>query len=245
MRAVSAAYECYRNSNVDLSVGEVSVRYRILAAVFFVVYATLIILLEELMTRSYIDASPITNRVILILLITGVFVAAKRALTVRALHDAFGEMYTDRWSLIRFYRGGWLYLRYLRFRDLLCQRLASESGRIPHGELEALATFANAESEDIHKLTASGFSARYAAYAIGLFITIFSKLALKFTHPVLVDIMIVIAAVILFSNQLSSRIKPQSQKLAELSHFIHWLQHESEDFIEPPEDDGDVPKDPS
>jgi len=237
VRIVSTALECYREARADLTLSEIAWPYRLTSTCLLVIYALSIILLEELMRRSFVDSTVLSNRAISILLITGVLVGLRRWLTLRGFYGAFGERYASRWPLVQFYRSDWLYLRYLIFRDQLLRQLAGERGYLERTDIDALSDFVNNESEQMGRLSATGFSAKYAAYGIGLFISLFSKMALKFAHPVLVDILIVIAAFVLFSNQLSSRMKTRSQGIAELQHFVHWLRHETSDIVEPAPDE--------
>lgn len=210
--------EAYEESTLLSMSREGTSLYRIAQLTLLSLYAAGVIFLEAILEKTSIHTS-LSDRIVGIVLMTGILIVIRIWLERRIIIRTFREKYADEWGLVQFYREDWTYLRYLVFRDTLKEKIQAD---LSEEKMVAIQDHFSAEADLLSRTKGIGFAAKYAGYAIGLIIAIFSKMAMKFTHPVMINTLIVIASLMIFTNVLQRQFRSQSQKLEEVRQLWNW-----------------------
>ena len=192
--------------------------YRVAQGCLLALYAAGVIFMETILEKNAIQTS-LADRIVGIVLITGVLIGIRIWLERRTISKTFRGKYENEWGLVQFYREDWTYLRYLVFRDTFKKKLPTD---LSEEQMFEIRDHFSAEAELLSRTHGIGFAAKYAGYAVGLMIAIFSKMAMKFTHPVMINTLIVIASLMIFTNVLQRQFRSQTQKLEEVRQLWNW-----------------------
>ncbi|MDP6958711.1 MAG: hypothetical protein QF645_07850 [Planctomycetota bacterium] len=210
--------EAYRESTL-LALSRKEARlYRIAQGVLLALYAAGVIFLETILEKNAIETS-LADRIVGIVLVTGILIGIRIWLERRTIIRTFRGKYESEWGLVEFYRENWTYLRYLVFRDTFKEKIQTD---LSEEKMFEIRDHFSAEADLLSRTHGIGFAAKYAGYAIGLMIAIFSKMAMKFTHPVMLNTLIVLASLLIFTNVLQRQFRSQTQKLEEVRQLWNW-----------------------
>jgi hypothetical protein len=219
--------EAYGESTLSAISEQGPFTHRIAQGIILAVYAVGVIFLEAILEKSPLDAS-LADRIVAVIILTTTLIGFRTWLDRRSIINTFHERYAGQWGLVKFYREDWTYLRYLVFHDALEKKFPL---KIEGKEILAIRDHFAAEADLLARTRGLGFTTKYAGYAIGLSIAIFSKMAMKFTHPVMINTLIVIASLMIFTNVLQKQFRTQTQKLEEVRQLWNWyaFDHRTDD----------------
>ena len=225
MKTLKIVYQSYQASNESLSSREMPLRFRMVNLVMLSAYVVMIVSLETWL-HMLLGTTEFADRLAVILALSIGFLVIHRTLENYVVRSVFKPRFDADWSMVIFYRADWLFLRYLLFKEHL-NRLMDERALKVHPErLEVVAKFCQDEADKLGKLASQNLGGRFLGYGLGLAITLLGKLSASFSHPMLINLLVVIGALLLFGNLVSSRFRSRTRKTQEVHHFLNWYTHE-------------------